>query len=166
MIDSSARLEGACGLRGLWLLSTMIVSSFSSYVPSIPLPVLILLWALPFVGDLLLELCLPAARGGVMAGMLEEMVPGRPLWFPCAIAADSAGVALTTMLSLGCFCFVGGTKWYSCRASYAAFTLLNAVFRTRYRLFHASCAPLHTTHFLIADLSTLVGQSFELCGSV
>ena len=38
MIDSSALLDGMCGLRGLWLLSTMITSSFSSYVLFMLLP--------------------------------------------------------------------------------------------------------------------------------
>ena len=90
---------------------------------------------------------------------------GLPLWVPFIIAAASAGVASIIVRPISGLSFVGGTKWYGCRASYAAFTLLNSTFRTGHRLFHASCAPLHTAHFLMADLSTLVGQSFELCGS-
>ena len=107
MIDSSARLVGTCGLRGLWLHSTMIVSSFSSCVLSALVPVWTLLGALPLVGDLLLELCLFGSSDGVSP---VEVVLSLPLWLPFIIAADSAGVALKATRSLGDFSFVGGTK--------------------------------------------------------
>src|SRR5689334_21653728 len=132
---------------------------------SSPFPKWTLCGALPFVGDLLLEFCLPGGSVGVSDDGLAVVALGLPLWVPFIIAAASAGVASIIVRSIGGLSFVGGTKWYGCRASYAAFTLLNSTFRTGHRLFHASCAPLHTAHFLMADLSTLVGQSFELCGS-
>ena len=165
MIDSSARLEGTCSLRGLWLSSTVIVSSFSSYMLSSPFPRWTLFGALPFIRDLLLEFCLLSGCVGVSDEGLARVALGLPLLVVFIITAASASVASITARAIGDLSFASGTKWYGCRASYAAFTLLNSTFRTGHRLFHASCAPLHTAHFLIADLSTLVGQSFELCGS-
>ncbi len=111
MIDSSARLEGTCGLRGLSLLSTMIVSSFSSCVLSVPFPKWTLFGALPFVGDLLLEFCLLGGSVGVRDGSLVVVALGLPLWFPFIIAADSAGVASKVARTVGGLSFVGGTKW-------------------------------------------------------
>jgi hypothetical protein len=110
VIDSSARLEGICGLRGLWLLSTIIVSSFSSCVLSTLTPVWTLLGALPLAGDLLLELCLLGSSDGVDDGSPVEVVFSLPLWLPFIIAADSAGVALKVTRSLRGFSFVDGTK--------------------------------------------------------
>ena len=107
MIDSSARLKGTRSLRGLWLLSTMIVSLFSSCVLSALIPVWTLLGALPLVGDLLLELCLLGSSDSVNT---VEVVLGVPLWLPFIIAPDSAGVALKATRSLSGFSFVGGTK--------------------------------------------------------
>lgn len=110
VIDSSARLEGICGLRGLWLFSTMIVSLFSSCVPLTPLPTWTLLGALPLVGDLLLELCLLGSSDGVNGGSPVEVVLSLPLWFPFIITANSAIVALNATRSLSGFSFVSGTK--------------------------------------------------------
>lgn len=110
MIDSNARREGTCGLRGLWLFSTMTVSSFSSCVLSALAPVWILLGALPLVGDLLLEFCLFGSSGGVRDDSPVELVLSLPLWLPLIIAADSASVALKVTRSLNGFSFVGGTK--------------------------------------------------------
>jgi hypothetical protein len=165
VIDSSARLEGTCSLLDLWLSSTIIVSSFSSCVLSTPLPNWTLSGALPFVRDLLLEFCLFGGIVGVSDNGLAIVALGLPLWVPFIIAAASAGIASMVACSISGLSFVSGTKWYGCRASYAVFTLLSSTFRTGHRSFHASCAFLHLAHFVIADLSTLVGQSFELCGS-
>lgn len=109
MIDSSALLDGICGLRGLWLLSDMIVSPFSSCVLPAIAPVWILLGALPLVGDLLLEFCLFGGSDGVNNGPVE-LVFGLPLWLPLIIAADSAGVTPKVTCSLIDFSFVDGTK--------------------------------------------------------
>lgn len=110
MIDSNALLEGRCGLRGLWLLSTMIVSSFSSCVLSALIPVWTLLGALPLAGDLLLELCLLGSSDGVNDGSAVEVVLSLPCWLLFIITADSAGVTSKAARSLGGFSFVGGTK--------------------------------------------------------
>jgi hypothetical protein len=140
VIDSSVRLESTCSLRGLWLSSTIIVSSFSSCVLSTLFPNWILFGALPFVGDLLLEFCLFGGIVGVSDNGLAVVALGLPLLVPFIITAASADVVLMVARSINGLSFVSGTKWYDCRASYAAFTLLNSTFRTGHRLFHASCA--------------------------
>ena len=70
--DSNALLDGICGLRGLWLLLTMITSSFSSCVLSMLLPKWTLLGALPLVGDLLREFCLIRGSDGVGVAILSR----------------------------------------------------------------------------------------------
>ena len=79
MINSSARLKGTCSLRGLWLSSTMIVSSFLSCILSSPFPKWTLFGALPFVRDLLLEFCLPSSSVGVSDNGLAVVALGLPL---------------------------------------------------------------------------------------
>ena len=100
MINSSARLKGTYSLRGLWLSSTMIVSSFSSYMLSSLFPKWTLFGALPFVGDLLLEFCLPGGSVGVSDDGLAIVALGLPLWVPFIIAAASAGVASIIVRSI------------------------------------------------------------------
>jgi hypothetical protein len=130
VIDSSARLKGTCSLRGLWLSSTMMVPSFLSCMLSSPVPRWTLFGALPFVGDLLLGFCLLGGSVGVSDEGLAVVPLGLPLWVPLIIAAASAGVVSINARAIGGLSFVGGTKWYGCRASYAAFTLPNSIFRT------------------------------------
>jgi hypothetical protein len=110
VIDSSARLEGTCSLRGLWLFSTMIVSSFSSCVLSIPFPKWALFGALPFERDVLLEFCLLGGSVDVSDGNLAVVALGLPLWVPFIIAAASARVASIIARPVSDPSFVSGTK--------------------------------------------------------
>jgi hypothetical protein len=165
IIDSNIRLEGIYNLRGFWLSSTIIVSLFSSCILSSPFSKWILFGALPFVGDLLLKFCLPGGSVGASDDGLAIIVLGLPFWVLFIIVAAFAGIISIIVRPIGSLSFIGRTKWYGCRVLYTALTLLNSTFRIGYRLFHASCTPLHTVHFLMADLSTLVGQSFELYSS-
>jgi hypothetical protein len=69
------------------------------------------------VGDLLLEFCLFGGSDDVGGGSIVEEIFCLPLWLLLAVAADSAGAKPNAARSLGCCSFVGGTKWYGCRAS-------------------------------------------------
>lgn len=112
MIDSSALLDGMCGLRGLWLLSTMITSSFSSYVLFMLLPRWTLLGALPLVRDLLRVFYLFSKNDDMGGGSPVETMLCLPLWFILVITADSTGATQKAVRSLSCCSFVSRTKWY------------------------------------------------------
>jgi hypothetical protein len=99
VIASNALLDGTCGLRDLWLLSSITVSPFSSRTSVVPVPKLILLGALPLVGDLLREVWLPAIGRSVgVDGCPLALALGLPramlVCTPLLVATDSPGVGV------------------------------------------------------------------------
>jgi len=111
MINSSTRLKSIYSLRSFLLLLTMIISLFLSYVLLTLFPKWTLFAALPFVEDLFLEFYLLGDNISVSDNSLVIVVLGLPLWFLFIItAADSAGVVLIVIYTIGSLSFVGGIK--------------------------------------------------------